>query len=519
MACASAACAQSPTPSDDATVRAQAEAAAGRRLTQTQRRPLTFVPSISAEETYTDNVNLQPAGSRRSDFVTQLVPELTISESGPRTSLAGSISTPILLYARTGSENDRVVPQASIFGTVAAVERLLFVDAAALVSQEYFTPFGGRSASIVNQPANQYTSQWYKVSPYLKAGSPGNLSYELRDDNIWTNATNAPTALGSSYTNHVLANVTREARPFGWALDYDRNDVRFSGQDSQVTQLGRARALWRPDVTLELSASGGYENNDFTLSNYNDTIYGAGVRWRPTERTSVDANWEHRFFGSSYRFLFDHRTRLSVASISASRDVTSYPQVLAQLPGGGIVPLLLDSLFASRIPDALQRQQFILAFMRDRGLPTILAGPFNLYLQQFYLEERANATTGLIGARNSVFVTVYRVRTQAISGSGESLPPLIDQLTNNTQLGGGVLWTHNLTPALTLATSADYQHTTANGSRPGTSNETSLRAVISTPLSANTTMHAGARYQNFRSDIAESFREVAAYVGLTHTFR
>ena len=69
-----------------------------------------FEPSVDALFTLTDNVNLTPT-DRKSDFVTQLTPALKFSEQSARTRLRGTIEAPILLYARTGGENNDVVPQ------------------------------------------------------------------------------------------------------------------------------------------------------------------------------------------------------------------------------------------------------------------------------------------------------------------------------------------------------------------------------------------------------------------------
>ncbi len=508
-----------PPPLMGSQAATQTEVQLERARAQTQQRPLALVPTISLEETLTDNVNLKPAATRRGDLVTQIIPGLQITENGARTKLNGTITVPILLYARTGSENNRAVPQINLLGKVEAIDRLLFVDGAVYVTQEYFTPFGSRSASLVNNPDNAYIAQNYRVSPYLKGVTPGGLSYELRDNNIWSNLSSTPISVNNSYTNEIVANLTRQPLPLGWALDYNRSDVKFKGQEPQITELGRSRVLYRADPAIELSASLGYEHNRYPFAEYNDFIYGAGARWRPTERTNVDATWEHRFFGSSYRLVFDHRTPLSIWTIDASRNVTSYPQVLAQIPAGGIVPLLLDFLFTSRIPDPVQRQQFVLAFMQDRGLPLVLTSPFNLYTQQIYLEERASATAGLIGVRNTLFVTGYRARVQPIIASGSSLPPIIELLNNNTQVGAGLVWTYNLTAVSTLAASVDYVHTTANPPLSGKTDQGSLRIVVTTPMSANTSVYAGARFQSLHSDFSDSSRELAGYAGITHTFR
>ncbi|MGH8713735.1 MAG: hypothetical protein ACREYB_06995, partial [Casimicrobiaceae bacterium] len=59
----------------------------------------------------------------------------------------------------------------------------------------------------------------------------------------------------------------------------------------------------------------------------------------------------------------------------------------------------------------------------------------------------------------------------------------------------------------------------ANAALEGTTNQTAARLVLSAPLSAMTTVFAGARYQTFSSDLALQYNETAAFVGLTHTFR
>ena len=56
----------------------------------------------------TNNVNLQPIRtSAQGDLVTQITPTLAIDEKGARTSLAGAIARPVLLYAKTGARKQQ----------------------------------------------------------------------------------------------------------------------------------------------------------------------------------------------------------------------------------------------------------------------------------------------------------------------------------------------------------------------------------------------------------------------------
>jgi len=74
-------------------------------------------PFVNVLGTATNNVNLQPSGQTEADLVTQLTPGLRIQGNSARASLNGSISATGLVYVNT-TENNRVVPQASLLGRV-----------------------------------------------------------------------------------------------------------------------------------------------------------------------------------------------------------------------------------------------------------------------------------------------------------------------------------------------------------------------------------------------------------------
>jgi len=475
-----------------------------------------FTPSVALQETLTSNVNLSP--DAQSDLVTQLTPQLAISEKGARTSLRGVISVPILLYVRTGAENNTVYPQVNLLGTVEGIERFFFLEGAVNVSQQFFTPFGAQSQSLANATENRYTAAWYRVTPYIQGTTPGNIKYELRDNNIWANLSGAPIATDNSYTNELIGRISSPLSPFGWAVDYDRTDVRFTDQRPTITQLARGTLRYQADPQLRLDLAGGYEDNQYPFVDYTGPIYGVGMQWNPTPRTKVVGNWEHRFFGSSYLFTFDHRTPLSAINVQASRNTTSYPQQFLSLPATGNVPLLLDFLLRSRIPDPVERLDAINALIRNEGLPGSLTGPVNLYTQQTYLLENASVTFGLLGARNSVFVSGFYSKSQPITGAGTPIPGLLTGGNNNTQTGASITWTHDVTSMVKLNASCSAIHTVANAPLAGKTNQGYFLLGVTAPLSPKTTFLAGARYQVLRSDISPDYNEAAVYAGMNYTF-
>jgi uncharacterized protein (PEP-CTERM system associated) len=479
----------------------------------------TFEPGIHLQETLTNNVNLVPSDLAKSDLVSEITPTLRFTEKGARTSLVGDIALQGLLYARTGEQNNQIYPLANILGNAELVDRFFYVEGAIVASQQFFNPFGPTPADIASATNNRYTSTLYRISPYIQGTFQGGTTYLLRNNSIWSNLSGAPISTNDSYASEWVGKLENPGTPLGWTADLDLQTVKFNNQGSQVTNLARIGPRYSIDPQLLVRASVGYEDNQYPLSSSQGAIYGIGLEWHPTERTSVVANLEHRFFGASYLFTFDHRTPLSVWSINASRNITSYPQQLAALPAGNVQGLL-NQLLLSRIPDPTQRQTAVDTLIQSQGLPVDLLNPVNLYTQQIVLADSVSATMGLLGARNSMFLQLFYLHQEPIAGSGNALPPIFGNSTNNTtQQGASYIWTHNLTESVTMDLTISGNKSQLNSPLVGHTNQGSVRLGITAPISARTNVFAGARYQVSRSDIAVDYNEAAIFAGLTYTFK
>lgn len=477
--------------------------------------------SVGLQETATNNVNLDPDSSRRSDLVTQITPVLVVREASPRTLLEGTVAVPILLYARTGGENNSVYPSLNLFGSLDVYNRILFLEGAVTVSQQFFTPFGAQPADFSNATDNRYRTTTYRVTPYLQGEGPGGWTYELRNNNVWSNLTGAPIDTSNSrYTEWIARVSTAPQRQLGVAANYNYTDVVFNDQEgSLVTQIGRVAPFYNVNPQLRLDATAGYEHNSGFLTSYSGAVYGVGFRWRPTERTSVVGSWEHRYFGSSYFFSFDHRMPRTVWNVTVSRNTTTYPQQLANLTAGTDVAAFLDSLYLSSVPDPATRQQIVQTFLSERGLPSTLANPVTLYAQQIVLQQQQLATFGIIGARNTILFSVYNVKNEPISVSGTPLPPIFSLGNDNTQTGGSVVWTNRLTQAVNLVTSLEAFRTVTNGGPTAKTNQGIARITLTAPITPRTTGFVGARYQQLTSDVAQEYNEAAAFAGVVYTFK
>ena len=476
-------------------------------------------PSVSAAVTWTNNVDLD-SSDRESDWVFTIVPAIGIDYRGARTSLRGSVAVPISIYAGTGEENNSINPSASLAGTWEAIDDLFFIDASANVSQTYYSAFGARPPGVINATENRYTSQTYQISPYLQRYVGRDISWSIRDDNIWSNVANSPEDAGWQYVNRLFGTINREARPFGWGADIERTAYRFVDQEPQTLSLVRARATWRPDPQLEMFVSGGYEKTDFPLniSDYSGTTYGAGFRWRPNERTRFDGSWEHRFYGESYDVAFDYRRRISFWNLRAYRTLTSYAEQIVDLQQGASVSAILDRALQSRIPDADERTRFIAEFMSGRGLPEFVDQPISIYSQRLSVVQGASASVGLVGVRNSLIGTVYTSQTQPITGAGQEIPPEIAGNDANRQYGVGASWSYQLSPLSSFALSAGASRAEAEPPLEDRSNQFTLRAIYTATIGARTTAFCGASWQNFDSNVDSDYTETSVFAGVAYRF-
>jgi len=492
--------------------------------------------SASATGTYTNNVDYAPQGQATGDFATTLSATFNIHGEGARVRLDGSIGASWLLYA-SQTQNNSIAPNVNLAGRVEAIEKFAFVEASANVSTQFLSPFGPQPASLVNATNNRYISETYTVSPYIKGvlGST-NISYQVRDDNYWTMASsfgNSSSKVPNTYANNLTAYLNSGTNPFGWRLEYSRlyydNGIQIGNDGSNVNpgnytlQVARLIVPYQIDPQLQVSGRIGYENNQFPTTNNQGTIYGAGVQWNPTERTSAGGFWEHQFFGSSFSWQISHRLPNAAISASFVRGLTSYPQLALAIPAGTTVSQFLDAAFTTRIPDPAERAIAVEQFLARTGLPPTLAAPVNFYATSITLQNTQSVSLVLIGVRNSVTFTVFNVVSDAISGKGDVLPPALAFGQNNTQTGIGVSYSYQLSGFTNLGASATYSRTTTNQTSLNDlrSNNGNASLTLSTLFGPKTTGFAGVNYSIFQPTgtiNSSNTSTLNVFVGITHTF-
>jgi uncharacterized protein (PEP-CTERM system associated) len=488
--------------------------------------------SAGATETYTTNVNTAPRADAVSDFGTSVTAALQINDIGARARLNGFIAGTGLFYARE-TQNNSFAPTVDLSGSLEAIEKFLFIDAQASVAQTFNNPFGPQPGNAVNATQNRYTSQTYRVSPYIRGAVPGsNISYQLRDDNIWTVASqygnSSPVDIPNTYFNQLVGTIgTREA-PAGWTLEY--NGIRYAPTSSDIygsytIQVGRGILTYAIDPQLQVMGRGGYESDRFQLTHSEGPVYGVGGQWHPTDRTQMGGFWEHRFFGSSFEWRLTHRLPRMAISANFSRDITTFAQNAFTIPAGANLGAFLDAAFATRITDPAERALAVQQFLAQTKLPSTLATPVNFFAGNPLLQTGGNAAVVLLGERNSLAFNVFYLKSEAISAKGSVLPPVLQFGENNTQTGGGVAFNHRLSGLTNLTASASYATTTSNTTQGLFADVRSengyLNLGVTTQLAPKTTGLAGIGYSTYVTHAGISPTTAPAlvvYAGFNHTF-
>ena len=499
-----------------------------------------WIVSASTGATATYN-HYTGANQPQDGFVACLTAGLGLhSGEGGRLKVNGTVGANQLLC--TGAQGGGgFAPSVALTANLEPIEKFFFIDATANVSESFITPFGPQPSNLTVPTNNRYISQTYSVSPYVQGVIAPNISYTVRDDNIWTPSASygdSSAKTPNTYLNNFSGQMSSVVGyGGGWTLQYSRQSY-DNGIDTAiyVIQVGRATASYAVNPQLTVSLRGGYESDRFPAlsgdngallpsSNNTGTIYGGGLNWRPTERTAVEGYWEHRFFGSSYSWQASHRLPNIALSANFTRGLNTFPQLALTVPAGITVAQFLDAAFTTRIPDPAQRAAAVAQFLAQTGLPPTLASPLNFYSQSITLQQTASLSAVWAGLRNALGFTLFNSRTDEISGTGSALPSVVQFGASNTQTGGGVNYSRRLSGFTNLVASAIYAVTkpTNTGGTPGNvrSNNFNTFVSVNTQFAPKTSGSVGLSYFTFDTPGASnngSTSTVSVYASVSHTF-
>ena len=472
-----------------------------------------FTASIGAAATLTDNAGLTSNATKESDLILSVSPSIGVNYQGGRLNLSGNVGLTAVYYVN-GTEDSSIFPAIALNGTFEAIDNFLFIDGYVNGSTQFISPFGPQVAG--QNTSNTYTAYSYNIAPFIRGRAWGDVEYFARSDSTWSNSNQA--GFENTYLWAVQASLTRGPRPWGWSLLYNMNQWDSGSRQNFDNHVARFVLTYLVNESLTLSARGGYEKQSGALLSSSDVIYGGGLTYRPSPRTDLNGYWEKRFFGDSWNASFTHRLPRTSLSLLTSRDTSFTTNSLFTVPGTSNVFTSVDALLATRIPNADARAIAARELISRNGLPDTLASPVQVYTDQLTVQTNYSGILVWSGARNTVALNGFYLRTQAITATGVSLPGLLTGI-NNVQRGGSVSFSHRLDPLTSINAVALLQDTVGFAGSAGQESRTyTYRIQASRQFVPKLSGYAGVRYIASESNVAASYNETAIFVGGTYIF-
>jgi uncharacterized protein (PEP-CTERM system associated) len=306
-------------------------AAASALVPECRAQGWSVTPHASIYQSYTSNASLNPSGQENSDFFTTVSPSVEIRGDTPRIKLSLDYSLEGIAYLQN-SDLDQIRNNLNFVSTVILVPELLFVDGAASIAQ---VPTNGQSpvsSSPLASGTNLQTAYVYNLSPYVKhhfgTFADGELRYTFNQ--IFASNESGGSSGGSVAGSSQLSNSTTnrvsltavsgtQFTQFLWVVVADGADTSFAGDNPDTSsRLLEGSAEYRLDREFGLLASVGFEKTSdstfFPESEPDGPIGSIGIKYTPSERTSLIVNLNHRynlnFFTGSGTYQIGPQTEL-----------------------------------------------------------------------------------------------------------------------------------------------------------------------------------------------------------------
>lgn len=455
------------------------------------KRAWSIVPSITLQETITDNVALSQT-RKENDQITEVSPGVRVEANTKRLKLHANYALRGMYYAQ-GTRDTETQNSLNAAGKLEAIENLLFVDMTGSIARQNISAFGPQSTGNYNINPNNTETRSFRLSPYLRGRLGSMADYELRYSRTTTRSKSnlASDADTDEWIGRIIGSTSLAA--LGWSAEASRQQYDYSQGRSSESDRVRGILTYRVNPQFKLSASVGREGNDFvSLNKQSWTTHGFGADWAPTERTEISAFREKRFFGYGHTYSISHRFPMSAIKFADTRDISSLPNQFATAGLGNIYDLLLMQL-ASAVPDPVDRAARVNALLSAAGIAPNVQVNSGFLSSQVTVERRQELSWLLRGARNTLTLVAMRGKNDRL-GSGLGTGDDFSVASSVDQHGFNVGWAYQLTPLTSLNLAAGQTRSMGDFSSQNQNNrQRRLSASLSTRLGAKTSAAVTAR--------------------------
>lgn len=290
---------------------------------------MTFTPTFSAMERYSDNVSLVTTG-RESSFITEIRPGFKLSSKGGRGEYSVDYSLQSLLYSHDSKENALNNQLAATLRTE-ILEDHFFLDGSANISQVNTDLTKSTGTGNFNTTGNLSETKTVSLTPSWKSRFGDKAKLDARWMVSYSDSDNAAISGASASNLSVTLSSGPHFQRTPWGLNFQQQNSDGDANASHFSSLsGNIGYAVTPKVTLNLTV--GRDSNNGTTNAYSQTsgsFWSVGGSWNPSPRTSLGANVGKRYNGDSYGLSFNHRTRQTVWDLRYNEQVTdTFAQIL-----------------------------------------------------------------------------------------------------------------------------------------------------------------------------------------------
>jgi|GEM_PF-939153 len=406
-------------------------------------------PSLKVASTYSDNIDLDP--NAESDLVLEVSPGISVNREGRRLSVNLDYNLQNLVY-QDNSDLDTSNHRLSADLNSEILTDTLFLDFNSSISQQLTSRRASGSSDAISGSGNFSDVFTYSISPYWQQRLGDVADFELRytydrvksDDSVGSGNDDSD----SNGVSFDIKNGTATGR-INWNISHDSQQVSYDDGDKSDTESTNARIGYQLTQSFNAFISGTDEDNEFSGDrgddNPEDSTYGAGftwtpsqdfsltalynkrsdprpdedetfasgdVFWAPTARTDINFGFGSRFFGDTYNASVNHRTRWTRWNFSYDEGVSDF-RSLALQQSFIACPSDATNIAQCRVlapGEALRPGEVLLG--SNQGLVSVINTGIT---DDTFINETARASVSIVGARNTVTLSLTDTKRTFVS--------------------------------------------------------------------------------------------------------
>lgn len=472
---------------------------------------------VELMERHTDNVLLAEDSLAKNDWITDLATGFNLRYKSAR-ALAFIDYRVDKFYHNRQTALNRTENRLNSRTTLEAIEKWLFVDVSASITQENRTPFGVAGTSdFSSNPINRVETTNYRVAPYIRGVFANFADYQFRLSSTETRVSDGsiPSTRATELT--AFARNSQTASGIGWSAEANALSLKPVGIDERSDSRLRASLIANVTPQIHFSLGGGVEQSNLENADKKNTItHNIGLEWSPNERTKLAAVMQKRFFGYDHLVAIGHRTRLTAWRLSSNREVMFLGSRLLGEQSGSVQGLLLD-LLAATISDPVGRAEAAQKKFEQSGTSAVSGIKRDALATQPYLSRRHEASVVLLGPRNTLTLNGGWQEQRAFSTREPSLPGA-GTIVDTRQTGVNATWAYRLTRASNINATFSRLQTKSLTGLPQSTTQLQKSLLFVTKPGQHTTVSIGLRQNQFENSIIANSSERVFACSVTVAF-